>query len=173
MPQRSRWRSTPHTGAGIVHRDLKPGNVMLTKSGTKLLDFGLAKLAAEDKGIGGFADATRTSPAPLTSQGALLGTLHYMSPEQLEGGEVDTRSDIHAFGALLLRNAGGPARVRGPESGRDHRGHHRQRAAAAAAARRHTNHAAGGCASRARSPAHEVSRQGSGRPLAIRSGSCG
>src|SRR6187401_1961136 len=92
---------------GIVHRDLKPGNVMLTKSGTKLLDFGLAKLAAEDKGIGGFADATRTSPAPLTSQGALLGTLHYMSPEQLEGGEVDTRSDIHAFGALLFEMLSG------------------------------------------------------------------
>jgi serine/threonine protein kinase/Tol biopolymer transport system component len=90
---------------GIVHRDLKPGNVMLTKSGIKLLDFGLAKLAAEDKGIGGFGDATRTSP--LTSQGALLGTLHYMSPEQLEGREVDTRSDIHAFGVLLFEMLSG------------------------------------------------------------------
>ena len=90
---------------GIVHRDLKPGNVMLTKAGTKLLDFGLAKLAAEDKGLGAFADATRTSP--LTSQGALLGTLHYMSPEQLEGREVDTRSDIHAFGVLLFEMLSG------------------------------------------------------------------
>ena len=98
---------------GIVHRDLKPGNVMLTKSGTKLLDFGLAKLAADDKGVGPFGDATRTSPfggaqgGPLTSQGALLGTLHYMSPEQLEGREVDTRSDIHAFGALLFEMLSG------------------------------------------------------------------
>jgi serine/threonine protein kinase/Tol biopolymer transport system component len=83
---------------GIVHRDLKPGNVMLTKSGTKLLDFGLAKLAAGSTAP--FGDgATRTSP--LTSQGAILGTLHYMSPEQLEGRDVDARSDIHAFGALL------------------------------------------------------------------------
>ena len=83
---------------GIVHRDLKPGNVMLTKSGSKLLDFGLAKLAAGTPAP--FGDgATRTSP--LTSQGAILGTLHYMSPEQLEGRDVDARSDIHAFGVLL------------------------------------------------------------------------
>jgi serine/threonine protein kinase/Tol biopolymer transport system component len=89
----------------IVHRDLKPGNVMLTKSGTKLLDFGLAKLA-EQSPVGGFGDmATRTSP--LTGQGALLGTLHYMSPEQLEGREVDSRSDIFAFGALLFEMLSG------------------------------------------------------------------
>jgi len=76
--------------------------VMLTKAGTKLLDFGLAKLAEHENGTGvGFGDgATRTSP--LTSQGAILGTLHYMSPEQLEGREVDARSDIHAFGAVLF-----------------------------------------------------------------------
>jgi serine/threonine protein kinase/Tol biopolymer transport system component len=85
---------------GIVHRDLKPGNVMLTKAGTKLLDFGLAKLAVQEAGASGFGDGgTRTSP--LTGQGAILGTLSYMSPEQLEGREVDTRSDIFAFGALL------------------------------------------------------------------------
>jgi serine/threonine protein kinase/Tol biopolymer transport system component len=90
---------------GIVHRDLKPGNVMLTKAGTKLLDFGLAKLATGDADAGIFGDATRTSP--LTSQGAILGTLHYMSPEQLEGREVDPRSDIHAFGALLFEMLSG------------------------------------------------------------------
>jgi serine/threonine protein kinase/Tol biopolymer transport system component len=92
---------------GIVHRDLKPGNVMLTKTGTKLLDFGLAKLAAgDDTGVAGFGDdVTRTTP--LTSRGTLLGTLHYMSPEQLEGREVDARSDIHAFGALLFEMLAG------------------------------------------------------------------
>jgi serine/threonine protein kinase/Tol biopolymer transport system component len=98
---------------GIIHRDLKPGNVMLTKSGTRLLDFGLAKLA-EQSPVGGFGDmATRTSPfgaaqgGPLTGQGALLGTLHYMSPEQLEGREVDSRSDIFAFGAVLFEMLSG------------------------------------------------------------------
>jgi Tol biopolymer transport system component/tRNA A-37 threonylcarbamoyl transferase component Bud32 len=88
---------------GIVHRDLKPGNVMLTKAGTKLLDFGLAKIAANGNatGVTGFeVDETRTSP--LTGQGAILGTLHYMSPEQVEGRDVDARSDIHAFGAVLF-----------------------------------------------------------------------
>src|SRR5262249_43678727 len=93
---------------GIVHRDLKPGNVMLTKSGTKLLDFGLAKLAETDAGAGGVgftSDATRI--APLTGQGAILGTLHYMSPEQLEGRDVDSRSDIHAFGAVLFEMLSG------------------------------------------------------------------
>ena len=89
---------------GIVHRDLKPGNVMLTKSGTKLLDFGLAKLADQTP-VSGFGDATRTSP--LTGHGALLGTLHYMSPEQLEGRNVDARSDIFAFGALLFEMLSG------------------------------------------------------------------
>ena len=88
---------------GIVHRDLKPGNVMLTKAGTKLLDFGLAKLA--DTGPGPAADATRTSP--LTSQGAILGTLQYMAPEQLEGRDVDARADIHAFGAVLFEMLSG------------------------------------------------------------------
>src|SRR5688572_2896490 len=96
----------------IVHRDLKPGNVMLTKSGTKLLDFGLAKLA-EQSPVGGFGDmATRTSP--LTGQGALLGTLHYMSPEQLEGRKVDSRSDIFAFGALLFEMLSGRRAFDGP-----------------------------------------------------------
>jgi serine/threonine protein kinase len=85
---------------GIVHRDLKPGNIMITKAGTKLLDFGLAKLAAEEAGTFGAGEgATRTSP--LTGQGAILGTLYYMSPEQLEGRAVDARSDIFSFGSVL------------------------------------------------------------------------
>jgi len=80
---------------GIVHRDLKPSNVMLTKSGVKLLDFGLAKW---EERAGSVAP---TEARPLTQQGALLGTIPYMAPEQLEGKEADARSDIYAFGAVL------------------------------------------------------------------------
>ena len=90
--------------AGIVHRDLKPGNVMLTKAGAKLLDFGLAKPAAGG-GAAGRAGADLTaSPTmapPLTAQGTILGTFQYMAPEQLEGQEADARTDIFAFGAVL------------------------------------------------------------------------
>jgi serine/threonine protein kinase len=82
---------------GIVHRDLKPGNVMLTRSGAKLLDFGLAKLRADEVGEG-----ARTVTAPITGEGQILGTLNYMSPEQLEGKAVDARSDVFAFGAILF-----------------------------------------------------------------------
>jgi Tol biopolymer transport system component len=84
--------------AGIVHRDLKPGNVMLTKSGAKLLDFGLAKTTAP---AAGGASMLPTTLAELTAAGVILGTLQYMSPEQLEGKEADARSDIFAFGAVL------------------------------------------------------------------------
>src|SRR5450759_2925024 len=88
--------------AGIVHRDLKPGNVMIMKSGVKLLDFGLAKLRdPQASSVGGFTIAA-TQSAPLTEKGSLLGTLQYMSPEQLEGGDVDARSDIFSFGAMLF-----------------------------------------------------------------------
>ena len=92
---------------GIVHRDLKPGNVMLTKSGVKLLDFGLAKVSAPAVLLGGDTDMTvQRSPRdgvskPLTTEGMIVGTFQYMAPEQLEGREADARSDIFAFGALL------------------------------------------------------------------------
>ena len=86
--------------AGIVHRDLKPGNVMLTRAGARLLDFGLARTvttaSADSKTVAG---VDRTA---LTTQGTLLGTLHYMAPEQLDGRDVDTRADIFAFGAVLF-----------------------------------------------------------------------
>jgi len=80
---------------GIVHRDLKPGNVVLTKSGAKVLDFGVAKLRDES------VVDNRTRTTPLTSMGTMLGTVQYMSPEQLEGHPVDHRADLFAFGALL------------------------------------------------------------------------
>src|ERR1700730_16519203 len=85
--------------AGIVHRDLKPGNIMLTKSGAKLLDFGLAKTGAPGAAAG--LSMLPTTPPGLTAQGTILGTLQYMAPEQLEGHEADARTDIFAFGAVV------------------------------------------------------------------------
>ena len=82
---------------GLVHRDPKPGNVMLTKSGAKLLDFGLAKLLPQQGVVKG---VTSGSEANLTVEGSIIGTMQYMSPEQLQGGEVDGRSDIFAFGVI-------------------------------------------------------------------------
>jgi Tol biopolymer transport system component len=86
---------------GVVHRDLKPGNVMLTRSGVKLLDFGLAKLREKDVEPALSHLPTRLASKPLTERGTVLGTFQYMSPEQLEGKDVDARSDIFALGAVL------------------------------------------------------------------------
>src|SRR5262249_11270849 len=108
---------------GIVHRDLKPGNVMLTKTGVKLLDFGLAKTfersldatgreqaaAADHPMAGGNLTALPTiaGSSPLTREGTILGTFQYMAPEQLEGKEADARTDIFAFGSVLYEMATG------------------------------------------------------------------
>ena len=86
---------------GISHRDLKPANIMLTKAGTKLLDFGLAKWCAPKPGAAG-ASELETATAGLTGEGMVVGTLQYMAPEQVEGKETDGRSDIFSFGAVLF-----------------------------------------------------------------------
>jgi len=85
---------------GVTHRDLKPGNIVLTKTGTKLLDFGLAKLKPETGPPAPLSEAS-TAEHKLSAQGTILGTLQYMAPEQLEGREVDGRTDIFAFGAVV------------------------------------------------------------------------
>jgi Tol biopolymer transport system component/predicted Ser/Thr protein kinase len=90
---------------GITHRDLKPGNIMLTKSGTKLLDFGLAKLKQEVAPANVQLSELPTADEPLTAKGSIVGTLQYMAPEQLEGKEVDARTDIFAFGAVAYEMA--------------------------------------------------------------------
>jgi len=98
--------------AGLAHRDLKPGNIMLTKSGSKLLDFGLAKPVAAmmtASGSGSLTPSTPTmtiasmtsQPGPLTQQGTVVGTLQYVAPEVLQGNDADARSDLFALGAVL------------------------------------------------------------------------
>ncbi|HEX8028189.1 MAG TPA: protein kinase [Vicinamibacterales bacterium] len=92
---------------GITHRDLKPSNIMTTPSGVKLLDFGIGKWTPT-------ADGAMTRESSLTGAGAIVGTLHYMSPEQLEGRATDARSDIFSFGAVLYEVLSGRRAFDGP-----------------------------------------------------------
>ena len=92
---------------GVTHRDLKPANIMLTKTGTKLLDFGLAKLKQEVAPANAPLSDLPTANDPLTAEGAIVGTLQYMAPEQLEGKKVDARTDIFSFGGVVYEMATG------------------------------------------------------------------
>jgi serine/threonine protein kinase len=111
---------------GIVHRDLKPGNIMLTKSGVKLLDFGVAARRADASGAAGDG-LTSDHAQALTVAGTIRGTVQYMAPEQLHGQPSDARSDIFAFGAVAYEMLTG---VREYQPGGPHRRHPARRAEA-------------------------------------------
>src|SRR5437763_13806890 len=96
---------------GIVHRDLKPGNIMLTKSGAKLLDFGLAKPAPSMSAMA--SGSMETMSKPLTGEGKIVGTFQYMAPEQIQGQAADARTDIFALGAVLYEMVTGKRAVQG------------------------------------------------------------
>ena len=115
---------------GIVHRDIKPANIFLTARGPKILDFGLAKATSGSQQSAPHEQPTRSAEALLTDPGSTVGTVSYMSPEQVRAKPLDARTDLFSFGVVLYEMATGTRPFRGDSSGVDFRCHSQPRSRA-------------------------------------------